>query len=48
MTRATGFFAYSKKKGENINEQSKHAKFDQYGHRIGRYTTTPTNQKRKK
>jgi hypothetical protein len=47
MTRATGM-AHTKKRGENINDESKHAKFDQYGHRIGRYTTKQTNQKRKK
>jgi|APGre2960657373_1045057.scaffolds.fasta_scaffold09929_2 hypothetical protein len=47
MTRATGR-AIRGGPGQNISDESKHAKFDQYGHRIGRYTTTPTNQKRKK
>jgi hypothetical protein len=47
MTRATGM-ALTRNRGENINGQSKHAKFDRFGRRIGRYTTTPTNQKRKK
>jgi hypothetical protein len=47
MTRATGR-ASRGGPGQNISDQSKHAKFDQFGNRIGRYTTKPTNQNRKK